>query len=128
MSGICGICQPGRELDSADLAFMLDGVSVANEQARSAHAARSIALGGLQRRSFQQVAVVDRVSAVANADLIDLVEAGQALSLAPDAAAVMPTAELVARLYLRRGPQFLTLLHGAFSIALWDDREQQLLL
>jgi asparagine synthetase B (glutamine-hydrolysing) len=40
----------------------------------------------------------------------------------------MPVPELIARLYLSKGPNFIRFLHGAFSFALWDQRNEQLVL
>jgi asparagine synthase (glutamine-hydrolysing) len=128
MSGICGIHEPGRELNEGVLAPMLDALSLPGESERAAWAARSIALGVARRWSFQQSARVNGVSVAVDADLIDFSFAADALSLTAAAAASIPVAELIARLYLSRNIDFLRFLHGGFSLALWDERTQRLLL
>jgi asparagine synthase (glutamine-hydrolysing) len=40
----------------------------------------------------------------------------------------MPLAEMIAHLYVRHGTDFVKLLHGAFSIAIWDESKRLLLL
>lgn len=128
MSGICGFYEPGRELDEGVLAPMLDALALPDESERAAWAARSIALGVARRWSFQQSAQVNGVSVAVDADLVDLSSAAEALSLTTAAAASIPVAELIARLYLQRGTDCLKLLHGGFSVALWDEGAQRLLL
>lgn len=128
MSGICGIHESGRELDERVLAPMLDALTLSGESERTAWAARSIALGVARRWSFQQSARVSGVSVAVDADLIDFSFAADALAMTAAAAASIPVAELIARLYLRRNIDFLRLLHGGFSLALWDERTQRLLL
>src|SRR2546425_2071586 len=128
MSGICGICEAGRELGASSLAPMLDGLALPGESARDACGGNSIALGVAQRWDFQQVAAVNGITVAADADLVDFSGAAEALSMTATAAATMPVAELIARLYLVRGEEFLKLLHGGFALALWDDRARRLLL
>lgn len=128
MSGICGICEQGRELSTRNLAPMLDALTLPGEQERQEHASRSIALGVARRWDFQRVADLNGVSVAADADLVDFDPLAQALSISTAEAASAPVAELIARLYLQRGVDFLGLLHGGFSLALWDEKTQQLIL
>jgi len=128
MSGIFGICEPGRELSIGNLLPMLKAHSLPGESERELHGGRSIAFGLSRRWSFQQLAVVDGVTLVADADLVELAALAKVLSLPATAVSDMPVAELLARLYLLNGPEFLKLLHGSFSIALWDEKEGCLLL
>jgi len=128
MSGICGVCDPGSELNARIVAPMLDALALPDETKRAAQGGTSIALGAAQRWNFQGSAVVAHVSVVADADLVDFTEAAAALSLDVPRAISMPRAELLALLYLKRGPDFVKLLHGAYSLALWDERSQRLML
>ena len=128
MSGICGICEVGRELSARVLAPMLDALALADERERQKRVAPSIALGLAQRWSFQDVTEIDNVSVATDADLIDFSEAAHALSISISEAASLSRAELIARLYRKCGIDFLKLLHGGFSIALWDQKSQELYL
>jgi len=128
MSGICGIHDPGRELSAAVLAPMLDALALSDESEREARGSNFVALGVARRWNFQQSAQVDGVSVAVDADLVDFSSAAGALSMTTVAAASIPIAELIARLYLQRNLGFLTLLHGGFSLALWDEKARRLLL
>src|SRR6266566_6630082 len=128
MSGICGICEPGRELGASSLGPMLNGLALPGESARDACGGNSIALGVAQRWDFQQVAAVNGIIVAADADLVDFSGAAEALSMTATAAAAMPVAELIARLYLKCGKDLLRQLHGGFSLALWDGNARRLLL
>jgi asparagine synthase (glutamine-hydrolysing) len=87
-----------------------------------------VALGVTQGWEFQQTGFLDGVSAAVDADLLDFAPAAQALSQTTAATASMPIAELIVQLYLRQGLDFVKSLHGAFSLALWDERRQRLVL
>src|SRR5260370_13766877 len=128
MSGICGICEPGGELSARVLAPMLDALTLTDETERATQGGNCIALGVARRWKFQQAAVLDHVSVVADADLIDFAGPAAALGITPAAAASLSAAELLARLYLQGGVEFAELLHGAYSFALWDEKSQRLLL
>ena len=128
MSGICGIFEPKRELGAASLAPMLNALALASETQLDRLEAVSAALGVARRWRFQQLAVVDGILVAADADLVSRDLLAAELSLSSTHANQISVAELLAKLYLRRGPGFLKLLHGAFTIALWDSRLQRLLL
>jgi len=128
MSGICGICERGREWGARNLAPMLDALALPGELGRLEWLGRSIAFGVAKRWDFQQEAHLDGVAVAADADLVDLDCVAQALSIPIGDAASAPVAALIARLYRRRGFDFLNLLHGGFSLALWDEKAQQLML
>ncbi len=128
MSGIFGICETGRELSRDILLSMLAAHTLPGETARELYGGRSIAMGVARRWSFQQLAVIQNVVLVADADLVESDALAEVLSLAPSVVAGMSKAELLARLYLQRGSDFLKLLHGGFSLALWDDKEKRLIL
>src|SRR5712691_1002443 len=128
MSGICGIYDPGRELSARSIAPMLDALALAGETERATMNGHSIAFGVARRWNFQQVARVEAVSVVADADLVDQRPLADALSLEHTAAAAMPVAERIAKLYLARGIKAIELLRGGFSFAIWDERKQRLIL
>jgi len=107
---------------------MLAELALPGESSRDAQGGRSIAVGVAPRWNFQQVAVAGGITAAVDADLVDFSEAGQALSITATQASRLPVAELIARLYLERGVEFLKLLHGGFALGLWDEAEQRLLL
>lgn len=126
MSGICGICEPGRDLSNGLLTPMLDALVLSDETQRDTLAGRSAALGVARRWKFQNVASLPGIKLAADADLLDVSLLRQALSL-PEAA-VESNAEIIAHAYAKRGVEFLNLLRGAFSLALWDENEQRLIL
>ncbi len=128
MSGICGICEPEAALAPDVLVPMLSARSFADHTDRLQPQAGSIALGAVRSGHFEQVAQVGSVFVAADTDLVDLAPAAEALSLSVSAAAVMSPAELIARLYARRGLGTLQLLHGAFGLAIWDGAQRRLFL
>lgn len=128
MSGIFGIYEPGRELSRELLLPMLDAHVVPGESAHDLRGAQAAAFGVSRRWNFQQLAVIGHLTVAADADLVDVASLAQTLALPANAASSMPVAELIARLYLSKGADFLKFLHGAFSIALWDAAAQRLIL
>ncbi len=128
MSGICGIFEPRRELGADRLAPMLNALALADGTQLDRLEAVSTAFGVARRWGFQQLAAVDGILVAADADLVSRDLLAAELSLSSPDANKMSVAELLAKLYLRRGPGFLKLLHGAFTLALWDSRLRRLLL
>ncbi len=128
MSGIFGVFEPGREFSSRALLPVLKSHILPGESQSELHVSKSIAMGVARRWSFQQLAVVEKVTVVADADLVGLASLSEALSLDPTTTSEMSVAELLARLYFRHGRDFLKLLRGGFSIAVWDERNQSLIL
>jgi asparagine synthase (glutamine-hydrolysing) len=128
MSGICGICEVGREFGGGRLTPMLDSLALSGETEREVCVGRSAVLGVARRWDFQRAASVAGISVVADADLVDCASLEQALSLSAGEALSLPVAVLIARLYAQRGIDVLKLLHGAFSLAIWDEGTQRLTL
>jgi asparagine synthase (glutamine-hydrolysing) len=126
MSGICGICEPGRDLGTGLLAPMLDALALSGDEERGTLAGRSVALGVSIRWKFQSVASLPGIKLAADADLLDVALLQQAISLTSGAA--NSSAEMIAHAYAQRGVEFLSLLRGAFSLALWDEKAQRLIL
>ena len=105
---------------------MLDALALPDELERETCGGRSTMLGVARRWNFQQACSHNGVSVVADADLVERCALLQSLNLPANSG--LSVAELLARLYLRRGADFLNLLHGAFSLALWDEKAQRLIL
>ena len=74
MSGLCGICEPGREMDSRLLEPMLSVLAVAEESVSDTTAGNSVSLGVARRWEFQQVAATTRVRVAIDADLYNIPE------------------------------------------------------
>jgi asparagine synthase (glutamine-hydrolysing) len=128
MSGICGICEPGRVLNPASVKGMLAALALPEESSQQTAGGDSAALGVSRRWDFQQVAAIPGVRIAADAELFNRQELVQSLSDKNlDPASVSP-AELLARLYRERGVSFVNLLDGVFSFALWDEQQRRLVL
>jgi asparagine synthase (glutamine-hydrolysing) len=128
MSGICGMCEVGREFNESSITGMLDAMTFAGESERDVFAGGSVVIGVARRWPFQQAATIDGISVAVDADLIDFVPVAEALSISVADASAMPIAELVSRLYVRRGVDFVKVLHGAFCVALWDKNKRSFFL
>src|SRR5947209_12596886 len=125
MSGICGICQVGREFNAGVLEPIMYALTVSGESERELRGGKSAFLGLAKRWHFQHTAAVDDVIVVADADLVDVTSSAEELP----AGAVSSSGNIAHRIagaYLKHGPDFLTHLRGAFSIALWDGKKQTL--
>ncbi|MGC1087986.1 MAG: asparagine synthase-related protein, partial [Candidatus Acidiferrum sp.] len=128
MSGICGICRPGAEISKASLEPMLSSLVVSDEAAAGILSGRSVGLGVLPRFPGQQVAEVAHVRVALDSDFVDLQSARKRLSAESLSPSEMSLADQVAWLYVLRGAAFVEDLRGAFAIAIWDDKNQRLLL
>ncbi len=128
MSGICGICEPGRALNAKSVEGMLSALALPGESAPRSTSGDSAALGASPRWEFQQTAAIPGIRIAADAELLNRTELSKTLKVAGCDSAAMSTAELLARLYRERGVSFVELLDGAFSIALWDEENRRLLL
>lgn len=128
MSGICGICEPGRTLSPAGIKAMLAALSLPGETGQIAPGNDSVALGVAQRWHFQQVASIPGVRIAADAELLNRQELTKSLKGGDYDPAGLTSAELLARLYRERGVSFVELLDGVFSFALWDEEHRRLVL
>jgi asparagine synthase (glutamine-hydrolysing) len=129
MSGICGICQDAGEIAPRRLRPMLEELVSADETQCEVVGRQSALLGVARRWGFQQAASIDGISVVADADLIDSSSLKEALHLTgKEEAAAFNVAALIARLYAQCGVNFLKLLRGAASVAVWDESERRLIL
>jgi asparagine synthase (glutamine-hydrolysing) len=126
MSGICGIYEQGRPFAAELIAPMLNALALPGESERGACGGTGAALGVARRWKFQQAARFAGISVVTDADLVGRGAVLHALSF--PATSEINVAELLARLYVQQGMDFLKELHGAFSLALWDEQAQRLIL
>lgn len=126
MSGICGICESGREFGTGFLQPMLEALASPRGGHRDIFRDRNIALGVARHWQFQSLASISGVTVAADADLIDTKSLRKSLSLHDDDSP--SSAELIARTYLECGASFLDSLRGAFSLALWDEKNHRLIL
>src|SRR6266852_5321893 len=128
MSGLCGICERGRELGSRVLEPMVAALAMKGEQRPSASTGNSIALAVSQRWEGQEVSSTQSVRIAVDVDLYNLKELKDRLATRGLDSNEWPVGLCLAHLYEIDGPDFLRQLHGAFSIALWDEKKQRLLL
>lgn len=128
MSGICGICETGAELKRSSLDAMFAGLALEGERPAQALAGGPVALGISPRWAFQQVAAVPGVYIAVDADLTNFADLKRVVSQKGHDVSRMTIAEVLAWLYILKGESFLDALSGEFALALWDEREQRLLL
>jgi asparagine synthase (glutamine-hydrolysing) len=128
MSGICGICEPGRTLSPAGIQAMLAAFVLPEESARQAPGSDSVSLAVARRWDFQQVAAIPGIRIAADAELFNRPALAQLLKSGDFDPAGLTSAELLARLYRERGISFVELLDGVFSFALWDEENRRLVL
>jgi asparagine synthase (glutamine-hydrolysing) len=128
MSGICGICEPGRALGGRSLGPMLAALALPDESGNEAIGGDSVAMAVARRWDCQQIAVLPEISIVVDADILNRKELETELRHSEFETANGSLANLIARLYLKRGLEFLSSLDGPFSLALWDKRSQRLIL
>jgi asparagine synthase (glutamine-hydrolysing) len=91
-------------------------------------AGRSAALGVSHRWPGQEVDEVAGVRIAIDADLLNVSELKRTLAGKGIDASGLSLAELLAHLYVLYGTAFVEHLHGAFSLALWDETNQRLVL
>src|SRR5580692_5830700 len=107
MSGICGICEAGREWRAENIGPMLEALRLDGDRDLPPIVRRSVGLGVSRVWEFQQTCVLNGIYAAVDADLIDLQPVADALSLTPEDVARIPVSELIVRLYLKEGPDFV---------------------
>ena len=127
MSGICGICQPGRAGDAVSLTSMLAALACKGESESERVSGPDAALGVARRWSFQQVATIPGVRIAVDAELFNVEELTKQVAGAPKGSP-LSLAELIAALYLEKGLDFVNYLDGVFALALWDEKLHRLIL
>ncbi len=128
MSGICGICQPGRTVDPACVTGMLAGMTFSGELGSERFAAGPIAMGVARRWPFQQVASIPGAQIAADAEIFNKEELSALVDPVALKSSELSTAEVLAALYVQKGVDFIKCLDGVFSIAIWDEKKRRLIL
>jgi asparagine synthase (glutamine-hydrolysing) len=127
MSGICGMWQSERHWRPAELDPMLQSSGQPDDSEAQALVAGSAIFGVVPRWPSQSVASYEGVLVTTSADLCNLASL-TSRSEVSTGCGNQSTAELMAQLYLAHGVSFVEQLEGSFSIALWDSKQQQLVL
>jgi asparagine synthase (glutamine-hydrolysing) len=128
VSGLCGICQPGRVLNSKVLEPMLTVLALEGEKGRQVSVGPAIALGVAERWEGQELVEIPGVRMVVDADLYNVPDLKGRLAVRGHDASEWSVSRCLGHLYEIEGVDFLQHLHGAFSLALWDERSQRLVL
>jgi asparagine synthase (glutamine-hydrolysing) len=128
MSGIFGICEPGATIFQRELEPMLAAVALRDEADHDFVSVPSACLGVARRWPFQQSATIPGYAVAVDAEIYNQPELRSLVSASGGSASDYPLAVLLAKLYRERGPSFLNLLRGAFSLAVWEEKEQRLIL
>jgi asparagine synthase (glutamine-hydrolysing) len=128
MSGICGICHPGVEVLPGSIEAMLARLALPQDNRSRGGTTHSVAFGVAQKWTFQQMATVGGVQIAVDADLLNLEELSKRLKQKEIDASDLTLAEQLAWLYTLEGAGFIERLQGAFSLALWDERKQRLIM
>src|SRR5580765_3855903 len=128
MSGICGICEPRQALDPSAINLMLEAMGMRGESPQKTSGRESVLLGVSRRWQFQQTASIAYILIAADAELLNRDELIDALKASDFDRTHLSPAELLARLYREHGIDFIKLVDGIFSFAIWDEQNQRLLL
>lgn len=115
-------------MNPAGIESMLAALSLTGEASHITSGGDSISLGVSRRWDFQQVASIREVRVAADAELLNRRELTLSLKEQNFDPTLLSTAELIARLYRQHGISFIEQLNGVFSLALWDEGQQRLLL
>jgi asparagine synthase (glutamine-hydrolysing) len=107
---------------------MLAATAFSGESTREHIGGASVALAVARRWPFQQVASLPGVAVAVDAELLNRADLEKLISPCGTKSSELSIAELVAALYLDKGPAFPEYLDGVFSIALWDEKAHRLLL
>jgi asparagine synthase (glutamine-hydrolysing) len=128
MSGICGICLPGAPLYRTALEPMLAALALPGDAGQDHLAERSIAMGVARRWTSEGIASIPGVFVATDADPCNLAELRADVGRHGVDASELSVAEIFAWLFKFDGHDFLLRPRGAFSVAVWDEAEQRLLL
>ncbi len=128
MSGICGICQPGRELVRGSLSPMLAALTLPGDERPAEVAGSDVAIGVIRHWPGQQLAAVPGVRLTLDAELVNTDSWNDILTRTGLPSNQMSLGEKVAWLYSLLGVEFLDRLEGSFSLALWDEKQRRLVL
>jgi asparagine synthase (glutamine-hydrolysing) len=115
-------------MESAILQPMLQSISLERELDAESTCGPSIAMGVARRWESQQIATLPGVRIAVDADLYNIRELKEAIASSGIDARDWSVAQCLGQLYLLNGLDFLQRLNGVFSLGLWDERTQQLVL
>ncbi len=126
MSGMCGMCDPGVELPFALLEPMLLATTSPGDRATRVGGGNGVLLGVAGHSALQETASLPELSLAIDGDLHNCSEL--VLLANEPAYTSLNIAQILLRLYQKRGLDFVQRLEGSFALALWDARKQQLIL
>ncbi len=128
MSGICGICEPGAPSSRLTLAPMISALQFPGDVSSHGSIGPSAALGVASKWFGQQVGEIPGVRVAVDGDLLRVERWTVELERQGLQLEHLSLAQRIAWLYRYRGSNFLHDLDGAFALAIWDERSQELLL
>jgi len=128
VSGICGICEPSAPESRLNLSPLFAELSLPGDSSGRGSYGSSVSLGAVSRWAGQQSGGISGVRLALDADLLRMERWTTLLKREGLPLEDLSLTQCVAWLYRIRGIDFLRDLEGAFALALWDERSQQLLL
>lgn len=107
---------------------MLSGLRLPEESGCGSEHASGAVFGVARRWNFQQVFSFGNILVAADAELLNEASLVAELRASGVNGALDSVTEVIVELYRRHGDRFVEKLKGAFSVALWLERDQRLLL
>jgi asparagine synthase (glutamine-hydrolysing) len=127
MDQIYGICEPGAQLQTDELATMCLAAGLKRDRRESPIGGNGALLGAGHRLSAAPLVMEHGLYVAVDADFTNY-HALLAEYQRPNGSALSSAEDLVAVLYVRHGINFIERLEGAFSLVLWDAPHQRLVL
>jgi len=127
MNGIYGICEPGVQLQPDELEPMALTTRLTDDQKELPIGGNGALLGVAHRSNGSSLGVGHGLLVAVDADLCNS-SALLAENERANGGSMSSIGELAGVLYARYGLTFVERLEGAFSVALWDPKEQRLVL
>ena len=127
MDQIYGICEPGAQLQTDELARMYLARGLKRDRGESSIGGNGALLGAGHRLSVLPLAKEQGLYVAVDADFTNY-NALLAEYQRSNGGAISSAEDLVAILYALHGVSFVEQLEGAFSLALWDAQRQRLVL
>src|SRR5271166_4428925 len=127
MNGIYGICEPGVQLQPDELEPMALTTRLTDDQKELPIGGNGALLGIAHRSNGLSLGVGHGLLVAVDADLSNS-SALLAENENVNGGSISSIGELVGVLYARYGLSFVERLEGAFSVALWDPKQQRLIL
>ena len=127
MSGICGISENARNFGARAIAPMLQELTLPGEWSLSS-CGSLYCYGYCATLEFPRRSELRRCFCRCRCGLAGYLRGESGAFVAVGVSSEISAEALIARLYEDRGVDFLKSLHGAFSIGLWDESKQRLIL